>query len=73
MASEGRGRDPARERFWWEKVEGQTASGLSVGAYCRRHRLRPSAPVGAPENRREESRRECRQGSPAARHKGSTS
>jgi transposase-like protein len=36
-------RDPARERFWREQVQGQAASGLSVGAYCRRHRLRPSA------------------------------
>ena len=43
MASERRRRDPARERFWREKVQGQAASGLSVGAYCRRHRLRPSA------------------------------
>jgi transposase len=43
MASDGARRDPARERFWREKVQGQTASGLSVGAYCRRHRLRSSA------------------------------
>ena len=43
MSSEGARRDPARERFWREKVQGQAASGLSVGAYCRRHRLRASA------------------------------
>jgi hypothetical protein len=43
MASERIGRDPARERFWREKIQGQAASGLSVGAYCRRHRLRRSA------------------------------
>ena len=43
MSSEGARRDPARERFWHEKIQGQAGSGLSVGAYCRRHRLRPSA------------------------------
>jgi transposase-like protein len=43
MASERLWRDPARERFWRERVQGQVASGLSVGAYCRKHRLRPSA------------------------------
>ena len=43
MASDGTRRDPARARFWREQVQGQAASGVSVGAYCRRHRLRPSA------------------------------
>jgi hypothetical protein len=38
MAS-GKPRDPAKERFWRDTVGQWEESGLTVGAYCQRHRL----------------------------------
>ena len=36
-------RDPQREQFWRETMAGWSASGLTVRAYCRRHRLTETA------------------------------
>jgi hypothetical protein len=36
-------RDVTKEQYWREQLAGQPNSGLSVRAYCRRHRLRESA------------------------------
>src|ERR1035437_9072195 len=36
-------RDVTKEHYWREQLAGQPGSGLSVRAYCRRHRLRESA------------------------------
>ena len=36
-------RDVTKEQFWREQIAGQPDSGLSIRAYCRRHRLRESA------------------------------
>ena len=36
-------RDVTKEQYWREQLAGQPGSGLSVRAYCRRHRLRESA------------------------------
>jgi hypothetical protein len=36
-------RDVIKEQYWREQLAGQPGSGLSVRAYCRRHRLRESA------------------------------
>ena len=43
MARGAAHRDEAKEQFWREQMAGQAGSGLSIRAYCRRHRLRESA------------------------------
>lgn len=45
----GERRDLKKESFWREMVRGQSGSGMSVRAWCRRHALRErlQAPVKA--------------------------
>lgn len=39
MAQGGPRRDESKEHFWQDAISGQPGSGLSIRAYCRRHRL----------------------------------
>lgn len=43
MARGSSHRDSDKEQFWREKIAKQPVSGLSIRAYCRRHRVRESA------------------------------